>query len=76
MEEASLRFPNLIEQILEKVNTPNLAKCRKVNIFWQKIIENTKELSTRKIQTHTNCSQKSVKRLARKKKKEDLKGYA
>ena len=66
MEEAFSRFPHLPEQILEKLDNVGLTKCRKVSTSWKNMIDQ-KEVSIRKIQIKTKCSQESVKNILRKK---------
>ena len=63
MEEAYLRFPHLIEQILAKLNNQKLTKCRLINKLWKNMIDNQKEPLIRKIQVRTNFSYKSVIRI-------------
>ena len=75
MEEVSLRFPDLIEQILEKVNTKKLYKCRKVNIPWSNMIDNSKEIWIRRIAMRTKCSKTLLKKFSREKTKDDLAAF-
>ena len=72
MEEASLRFPHLTDQIFEKLDNVSLTKCRKISNWWQYMIDNRKEVWIRKIKIHINCSQAYVKSILRKKNTETL----
>ena len=76
MEEASLRFPHLTEQILEKLDNVSLTKLRKVSNSWQYLIDNQKEVWIRKIKIHINCSKAYVKNILRKKNTETLAALA
>ena len=72
MEEVSLRFQHIKEQIFQKLDISSLTKCRKVSIFWQKIIDEDKELWIQRIQSKTNRWEESVKTMLRKKTPENL----
>ena len=72
MEEVSLRFQYIKEQIFQRLDISSLSKCRKVSIFWQKIIDEDKELWIQRIQIKTNRREESVKTMLRKKTPENL----
>ena len=60
MEEVFTRFPHLGQQIFEKLDDDNLAKCRKVSRTWKMSLDNQKLLSIRIIQ---NLSENPVESL-------------
>ena len=72
MEELSLRFQHIKEQIFQRLDISSLSKCRKVSIFWKKIIDEDKELWIQRIQIKTNRWKESVKTMLRKKTPENL----
>ena len=72
MEEVLLRFSHLTRSIFQKLDNFSLIRCREVNISWQNIIDLQREISIRRIQKLTKCSQKSVKNILRRKNIKDL----
>ena len=51
MDEISVRFSHLAENIFEKIDDKTLAKCKFVSKKWQAYINNQKTLYVRKIKT-------------------------
>ena len=59
MEEVSLRFPHIIEQIFKKMKSIDLAKCRIVSNSWKNMIDVQKEIWIRMIQVIQNDTKNS-----------------
>ena len=49
MEEISLRFSHLSEEIFNSLDNESISKCRKVTKFWKNYLDNLRFLEIRKI---------------------------
>ena len=70
MDEITLRFPHLAEQIYGELDNQSLVKCKEVSLSWYHFLNNNKDSNVRVIKEYTNCSDALIKKLA--KNKEDV----
>ena len=76
IEEIFWRLPHVGTQILEKLDTQSLRRCREVNSWWKQIIDSDKIIVIRKIQHYIGLSNNSVKKKLQKNTSKFLKELA
>ena len=76
IEEIFWRLPHVGTQILKKLDTQSLRRCREVNSWWKQIIDSDKIIVIRKIQHYIGLSNNSVKNKLQKNTSKFLKALA
>ena len=65
MDEITLKFPHLAEQIYGELDNLSLVKCKEVSLPWYHFLNNNKATNVRVIKGYTKCSDALVKKLAK-----------